>query len=107
MILAILLVLIFTDAIVPVSVSCCNPTPIMSRLGNIIVIHILFVSKLVTLSLSLSLSPLSLSPPHAALGLAIARDGSSGGVIRLAIIEEGGVTRSVFTGPEIPQFYDK
>ena len=48
---------------------------------------------------------LSLFPP--ALGLAVARDGSSGGVLRLATIEEGGVTRSVFTGPEIPQFYDK
>ena len=42
---------------------------------------------------------------HTALGLAVARDGSSGGVLRLAIIEESGVTRSVFTGPEIPQFY--
>ena len=41
----------------------------------------------------------------AALGLAVARDGSSGGVLRLAIIEEGGVSRSVFTGSEIPQFY--
>lgn len=40
-----------------------------------------------------------------ALGLAIARDGSSGGVIRLATIDEGGVERTVLTGPEIPQFY--
>lgn len=45
--------------------------------------------------------------PPTALALAVARDGSSGGVLRLAIIEEGGVTRSVFTGPEIPQFYNE
>lgn len=45
--------------------------------------------------------------PPLALGLAVARDGSSGGVLRLAIIEEGGVSRSVFTGPEIPQFYNE
>ena len=45
--------------------------------------------------------------PLAALGLAVARDGSSGGVLRLAIIEESGVSRSVFTGPEIPQFYNE
>ena len=43
----------------------------------------------------------------AALALAVARDGSSGGVLRLAIIEEGGVSRSVFIGPEIPQFYNE
>ena len=42
-----------------------------------------------------------------ALALAVARDGSSGGVLRLAIIEESGVSRSVFTGPEIPQFYNE
>ena len=41
----------------------------------------------------------------AALGLAVARDGSSGGVIRIAIITEEGVRRSVFTGAEIPTFY--
>ena len=39
-----------------------------------------------------------------ALGLAIARDGSSGGVIRMAVITEKGVTRSVFTGSQIPTF---
>lgn len=48
---------------------------------------------------------LSCPPPPIALGLAVARDGSSGGVLRLAIIEEGQVTRQVFTGPDIPQFY--
>ena len=42
-------------------------------------------------------------PP--ALGLAIARDGSSGGVIRLAIIEQQGVERVTLTGSQIPQFY--
>ena len=39
------------------------------------------------------------------LGLAMARDGSSGGVIRMAIITEDGVERSVFTGADIPRFY--
>ena len=39
------------------------------------------------------------------LALAMARDGSSGGVIRMAVITEEGVKRSVFTGPEIPRFY--
>ena len=39
------------------------------------------------------------------LALAIARDGSSGGVIRMAIITEDGVERSVFTGADIPRFY--
>ena len=43
---------------------------------------------------------------HTALGLAVARDGSSGGVLRLAVIEGSGVTRNVFTGPEIPRFYE-
>ena len=42
---------------------------------------------------------------YIALGLAVARDGSSGGVLRLAVITEEGVTRSVFTGQEIPTFY--
>ena len=41
----------------------------------------------------------------AGLALAMARDGSSGGVIRTAVITEEGVQRSVFTGPEIPKFY--
>ena len=42
---------------------------------------------------------------HTALALAISRDGSSGGVIRLAAVEEGGVERTVLTGHDIPQFY--
>jgi 20S proteasome subunit beta 1 len=40
------------------------------------------------------------------VALAIARDGSSGGVIRLATISESGVERDVFTGDDIPKFYD-
>ena len=42
---------------------------------------------------------------NTALALAISRDGSSGGVIRLAAVEEGGVERTVLTGHDIPQFY--
>ena len=41
------------------------------------------------------------SPPIA-LSLAMARDGSSGGVIRLAAITEAGVERRVLAGPELP-----
>uniref|UniRef100_A0A224YG33 Proteasome subunit beta n=1 Tax=Rhipicephalus zambeziensis TaxID=60191 RepID=A0A224YG33_9ACAR len=40
-----------------------------------------------------------------AIALAIARDGSSGGVVRLGVITKDGVERSVLTGDEIPQFY--
>ncbi|XP_029831329.2 proteasome subunit beta type-6 [Ixodes scapularis] len=39
------------------------------------------------------------------LGLAMYRDGSSGGVIRLAVITKDGVERKVLTGDEIPKFY--
>lgn len=39
------------------------------------------------------------------IGLAIARDGSSGGVIRMAVITKDGVERMVLTGDKIPQFY--
>ena len=46
------------------------------------------------------LSYLSLS----AVALAISRDGSSGGVIRIAIIQEEGVERLLFTGKDIPKF---
>ena len=41
-----------------------------------------------------------------AIALAIARDGSSGGVIRLAIIDKDGVERKVVLGNEIPRFYE-
>ncbi|KAF6096424.1 proteasome 20S subunit beta 6 [Phyllostomus discolor] len=39
-----------------------------------------------------------------ALSLAMERDGSSGGVIRLASIEESGVERQVLLGDQIPKF---
>lgn len=39
------------------------------------------------------------------LSLAMSRDGSSGGVIRMAIIDKDGVTRKVFAGDEIPTFW--
>jgi 20S proteasome subunit beta 1 len=38
--------------------------------------------------------------------LAIARDGSSGGVVRLAIITKEGVERRVVLGNELPRFYE-
>eukprot|EP00731_Ephydatia_muelleri_P014437 Em0008g157a len=41
------------------------------------------------------------------LSLAMSRDGSSGGVIRIACIEKDGVERTVYTGKDIPQFYTK
>ena len=47
-------------------------------------------------------SPLTTVPPPIALSLAMARDGSSGGVIRLAAITEAGVERRVLAGPELP-----
>ena len=40
------------------------------------------------------------------MALATARDGSSGGVIRMATISESGVERDVFTGEDIPKFND-
>ncbi|GAA5933346.1 hypothetical protein JCM3775_000660 [Rhodotorula graminis] len=42
-----------------------------------------------------------------ALALAMSRDGSSGGTIRLAIITEGGVERVFVPGNELPPFGDK
>ena len=42
----------------------------------------------------------------AALALAMNRDGSSGGVIRLAAITEHAVERRVITGNDIPRFYE-
>ncbi|XP_065187868.1 proteasome subunit beta type-6-like [Sycon ciliatum] len=41
-----------------------------------------------------------------ALSLAMSRDGSSGGVIRLVTIDESGVARRTLTGKEIPTFYE-
>lgn len=40
-----------------------------------------------------------------ALSLAMARDGSSGGIIRLAIITESGVVRKEVLGDELPTFW--
>lgn len=41
-----------------------------------------------------------------ALSLAMERDGSSGGVARLAAISEGGVDRQVILGNQLPTFYN-
>jgi len=40
------------------------------------------------------------------LALAMARDGSSGGVIRLATIDENGVNKQFFCGDQIPRFWE-
>ncbi|KAJ8927016.1 hypothetical protein NQ314_020579 [Rhamnusium bicolor] len=40
------------------------------------------------------------------LALAMSRDGSSGGIIRLGIITEEGVERRVILGNELPKFYE-
>ena len=37
----------------------------------------------------------------------MARDGSSGGVVRLAIIEESGITREMIPDPALPKFWDE
>jgi len=41
------------------------------------------------------------------LALAMSRDGSSGGVIRLGVITKDGIKRKVITGEDIPKFYEK
>ncbi|KAI8866983.1 proteasome subunit beta type-6 [Ramicandelaber brevisporus] len=41
-----------------------------------------------------------------ALALAMSRDGSSGGVIRLAIITKDGVERLIIPGDNLPRFYE-
>eukprot|EP01112_Ceratiomyxa_fruticulosa_P023364 TRINITY_DN889_c0_g1_i1.p1 TRINITY_DN889_c0_g1~~TRINITY_DN889_c0_g1_i1.p1 ORF type:complete len:213 (-),score=54.62 TRINITY_DN889_c0_g1_i1:107-745(-) len=40
------------------------------------------------------------------LALAMARDGSSGGVIRLVTIDKSGVEREMIPGNKLPKFYD-
>eukprot|EP00040_Diaphanoeca_grandis_P025725 m.142973 g.142973 ORF g.142973 m.142973 type:complete len:225 (+) comp30284_c0_seq1:137-811(+) len=40
------------------------------------------------------------------VALAMSRDGSSGGVIRLATIDKDGVTRHVFKGKDVPSFFE-
>jgi 20S proteasome subunit beta 1 len=42
----------------------------------------------------------------AALSLAMARDGSSGGVVRMAVITEDGVERLFVPGNELPAFWE-
>lgn len=42
----------------------------------------------------------------AALSLAMSRDGSSGGVVRLGIITEDGIERRTVLGNELPRFYE-
>jgi hypothetical protein len=41
-----------------------------------------------------------------ALALAMSRDGSSGGVIRMCVITEGGVERLFVPGNELPKFWE-
>ena len=40
------------------------------------------------------------------MALAMARDGSSDGIIRLAAIDETGIERRVILGNELPTFYE-
>lgn len=47
------------------------------------------------------------SPAGPALALAMSRDGSSGGTIRMAIITKEGVERVFVPGDQLPRFYDK
>ena len=41
-----------------------------------------------------------------AVALAMSRDGSSGGIIRLAAIDESGIERRVIVENELPSFYE-
>ena len=41
-----------------------------------------------------------------ALALAMSRDGSSGGTIRMCVITEGGVERLFIPGNELPRFWE-
>lgn len=49
---------------------------------------------------------MSLSNASVALSLAMSRDGSSGGVIRMCVITEGGVERLFIPGNELPKFWE-
>lgn len=42
-----------------------------------------------------------------ALALAMSRDGSSGGVVRIGVITEKGIERTVILGNELPTFYEE
>ncbi len=41
-----------------------------------------------------------------ALALAINRDGSSGGIARLAVITKDGIERSTVLNPDLPKFFE-
>ena len=43
---------------------------------------------------------------HPGIALAMVRDGSSGGIVRLACITEEGVERKTILGNELPRFYE-
>jgi 20S proteasome subunit beta 1 len=43
---------------------------------------------------------------RAALALAMSRDGSSGGVIRMVVLTEKGVERHFIPGNELPRFWE-
>ena len=45
-------------------------------------------------------------PPCIALSLAISRDGSSGGVIRMCVITKEGVERLFVPGDQLPKFWE-
>jgi 20S proteasome subunit beta 1 len=57
-------------------------------------------------TLSLLLSDVSTSHCFLALALAMSRDGSSGGVIRMCVITEEGVERLFVPGNELPKFWE-
>jgi 20S proteasome subunit beta 1 len=42
-----------------------------------------------------------------AIALAMSRDGSSGGVIRLVTVNKDGAERKMIQGPEVPTFWDE
>ena len=54
----------------------------------------------------LSVSDLSHRSFNLALALAMSRDGSSGGCIRMCVITEGGVERMFIPGNELPRFWE-
>lgn len=61
-----------------------------------------FSSLTLMLMLELSLFLFFFSP---AISLAISRDGSSGGVIRTAVIDKDGVKRDMLPGNQLPSFW--
>ena len=53
-----------------------------------------------------ALVPEIFNSPSAALALAMSRDGSSGGVIRMCVITEEGVERLFVPGDKLPTFWE-